>query len=279
MFVNPGVGAMLDDVTEPAKAARLGNYAEQARTYDYTRGASPTVVRALAKYLGDPAGRSLLDIAGGTGNYVQVFAARGFRVVVVDASVEMLAHAARKLGPGRCVAGDAVALPIRDAAVDCAMIVNAVHLIAEPLAALREARRVIRAGPLVLTAFTKENLAALFVYEYFGLSAPLTPRPPAREIEETLREAGFSTVHAETYVYTDTVDGSLNALHANALHLAGRAYLRNTSFWHGLDEETRAQGLSALAEDLRSGRLEDRVKNGFRQAAVHGHGTVFAAWP
>jgi ubiquinone/menaquinone biosynthesis C-methylase UbiE len=266
-------------VTAPASGARPGNYAEQARTYDYTRGASPTVVRALAKFLGEPAGRSLLDIAGGTGNYAQVFTARGFHVVVVDASVDMLAHAARKVGLGHVVAGDAIALPIQDDAVDSAMIVNAAHLIEDPLEAFREARRVIRGGPLVLTAFTKENLAALFVYEYFGLSAPLTPRPPASEVEASLREAGFTTIQSETYVYTDTVDGSLNALHSNAMHLAGRAYLRNTSFWHGLDEQTRTAGLSALAADLRSGRLEERVKEGYRLATGHGHGTVFAAWP
>jgi demethylmenaquinone methyltransferase/2-methoxy-6-polyprenyl-1,4-benzoquinol methylase len=259
--------------------SRPGNYAQQAQTYDYTRGASPTVVRAVAKHLGPAEGRPLLDIAGGTGNYAQVFSARGFPVVVVDASPEMLAHAARKLGPGRCVAGDAMALPIRDRAMDCAIMVNAFHLIEEPRRALREARRVIRAGPLVLTAFTEENLAALFVYEYFGLSAPLTPRPSAAETEAMLKEAGFSTVRSETYVYTDTVDGSLNALHTNALHLAGPAYLRNTSFWYGLDEETRTRGLRALADDLRSGRLAERVKAGFELALDHGHGTVFAAWP
>jgi SAM-dependent methyltransferase len=258
---------------------RPGNYAQQSRTYDYTRGASPTVLRMVAKHLGPADGRSLLDVAGGTGNYAQVFAARGFRLVVVDASPDMLAHAVRKLGLGRCIAGDALALPIGDGAVDCAVMINAAHLVQEPLLALREARRVIRTGPFVLTAFTRENLAALFVYEYFGMSAPPTPRPPAAEIEATLEEAGFSTVRSEPYVYTDTVDGSLNALHTNALHLAGPAYLRNTSFWYALDDETRTRGLRALAADLRSGRLEQRVKAGFEQALNHGHGTVFAAWP
>ena len=237
------------------------------------------MVRSVAKHLGPANGRSLLDVAGGTGNYSQVFAARGFRVVVVDASLDMLGHALRKLGPGRCVVGDAVALPIRDAAVDCAVMINAVHLVTEPSQAFREARRVIRGGPFVLTAFTRENLAALFVYDYFGLAAPLTPRLPAAEIEATLREAGFPTVRSEVYVYTDTVDGSLNALHTNALHLAGPAYLRNTSLWHGLDDETRTRGLRALAADLRSGRLEERVKEGYELALTHGHGTVFAAWP
>jgi hypothetical protein len=75
------------------------------------------------------------------------------------------------------------------------------------------------------------------------------------------------------------VDGSLNALHTDAMHLAGPAYLRNTSFWHGLDGETRSRGLALLAADLRSGRLEERVKQSYVGALEHGHATVFAAWP
>ncbi len=149
-------------MTAAGRPVRPGNYAEQARTYDYTRGASPTVIRAVARYLGSPDG-ILLDIAGGTGNYAQVFQARGFRVVVVDASVDMLLHAARKLGQGRVVAGDAERLPIRDGSAERAMIVNAVHLIDDVRGAFSEARRVLHTGPLVVTAFTKENLASLFV--------------------------------------------------------------------------------------------------------------------
>ena len=267
---------MARDATPPA---RPGNYAVQARTYDRTRGASPTVVRALAKYLGPAEDRRLLDIAGGTGNYARVFQARGFRVLVVDASVEMLANVAGKVGRGHAIAGEAERLPLRDASVDCAILVNALHLIHAPGAALAETRRVLRKGPLVLTAFTQESFVALFVFEYFGLQDEVERRPENAEIEALLREAGFSKVHSERYVYTDTVDGSLNALHISANYLAGPAYLRNTSFWHRLDEETRSRGLEALAADLRSGVLAQRVKESYALAAEHGHGTVFAAWP
>ncbi len=258
---------------------RPGNYDEQAKTYDRTRGASPTVVRALARHLGSPDNRVLLDIAGGTGNYAQVFQVRGFRVVVVDAELEMVRRASSKLRPARCVVGDAAQLPFRDRSCDCAILVNAVHLFGDLPGALREARRVLRGGPLLLTAFAKENLASLFVHEYFGLESIPTSHPTTDELVRLLEEAGFSNVRHQTFVYTDTVDGSLSALHTNALHLAGPAYLRNTSFWHRLDEETRRKGLEVLATDLRSGVLEKRVKESFRLAATVGHGTLFAASP
>jgi SAM-dependent methyltransferase len=258
---------------------RPGNYPLQAKTYDLTRGASPTVIRAVGKFLGPGEGKRLLDIGGGTGNYAQVFAGRGFQVLVIDAEPEMLAHAVRKLGAGRAVAADAERLPLRDEVADRAMIVNAMHLFADPGAALREARRVIGPGPVVLTAYTRENLASLFVYEYFGLTDTVTRRPPNAEIVALLTNSGFREVKHEGYVYTDSVDGSLNSLHTDPLRLAGPAYLRNTSFWQRLDEQTRRKGLEALARDLRSGVLRERVDEGIRLAVQHGHATVFAAWP
>lgn len=256
---------------------RPGNYAVQALTYDQTRGASPTIVRTLAKYLGPADGRSLLDIAGGTGNYARVFQSRGFHVLVADRSLAMLAHAARKLGSGRVIAADAHNLPISDAAIDAAMIVNATPQFHDLLAALTDARRVMKAGPLVICAFTRESLRPLFVYEYFGASAP--DRPTIDEVDGTLTAAGFGRIEHQRYVYTDTVDGTIPALHTNALYLAGPAYLRNTTLWDRLDEEARRRGLEALARDLRTGVLEKRVKESYALAAEHGHGTVLAAWP
>lgn len=261
-----------------ARTARPGNYAEQARTYDRTRGASPTVLREVTRFLGRGEGRSLLDVAAGTGNYAEAFAARGFRATLADVELAMVARSVPKVGRGRQVVADAAALPFRDGSFDAAVCINAIHLFDDPLAALCEARRVLRDGPLCFTAFTHENVSALFVFEYFGLD-PHGERMSQEQLVRLARDAGFGRVEHATYVYTDTVDGSLNALHTNALHLAGPAYLRNNSFFHMLDEETRTKGLEALARDLRSGVLERRVKESYTEAASTGHGTVFAAWP
>jgi len=260
------------------RTRRPGDYDEQARTYDLTRGASPTVVRAVVAHLGLADGRRLVDVAGGTGNYAQVFAVRGFRVIMLDAHVAMAEHAARKLDPGHTAVGDGVALPFPDGAFDCATIIHGLHLVAEPARALAEARRVVRAGPLVVVDPMRENVPA-FVHEYFGLRPPEDARPGTQDVERMLMAAGFGTVVHERIVYTDSVDGSLSALHTSAMHLAGPAYLRNTSFWHGLDEETRRRGLRALARDLRSGALDRRVEQHFRLAVERGHETVFAALP
>ena len=90
---------------------RPGNYAEQARTYDETRRASPTVLAAVREGLGPADGRRLLDLAGGTGNYAAPLQDDGFHVVVADAAPAMLGRAAAKLPPGSTVAADGAAIP------------------------------------------------------------------------------------------------------------------------------------------------------------------------
>jgi len=130
-----------------ADAARYG---EQARTYDATRRASPTIVRLLVEELGPGDGRSVLDVAGGTGNYAHALAEAGFHPVVVDREPAMVERSVTKIGRGHQVVGDAIRLPVRSEGVDAAICVAALHQFPDQLAALTEARRVIRGGPFVL---------------------------------------------------------------------------------------------------------------------------------
>jgi ubiquinone/menaquinone biosynthesis C-methylase UbiE len=256
---------------------RPGKYEEQAETYDLTRGASPTIVELLSRHFGPSRGRTLVDIAGGTGNYAREMHECGFRVTVVDASVEMIRRSVAKVGPGRQVVGDAAALPFADDAFHAAMCVIAVHLFADRRAAFREARRVVREGPFVVIAYTRENLESLFVQEYFGGWWPDADGFSALDVASELREAGFTDTRVETFVYADAVGGSLVAMHTDPGLLADPDRLRNTSFWHRYDSEVRQAALRRLNADLHSGALAERVKGSLAKAAETGHGTAFVA--
>ncbi|MFL5797932.1 MAG: class I SAM-dependent methyltransferase [Actinomycetota bacterium] len=256
---------------------RPGNYAEQARTYDLTRRASPTILAAVREALGEGRGRTLVDVAGGTGNYAVELARAGFRPVVADAELAMVSHAAAKLPAGSCVAADAAALPFRDATFDCAMLSSALHLFVEKAVALREIRRVIRDGPLVLQVFTRENLVPLFTHEYFDHPVHDEVRETEAEHVELLNAAGFDRVDVRRLAYRGLEDGSLSALHTDPVLIADEAHLRNTSYWQRMDESSRREGQEKLRADLRSGELAKKVERGLRLAREWGHVTILVA--
>ena len=144
----------------------LRDYSNQARTYDETRAASPSVLGPLREALAGAPGPRLADIGGGTGNYARALRDEGWEPVVIDREPAMLAQAAAK--GLEAIAGDAQRLPLADASVDAAMLVSMLHHVEDPAAAVAEAQRVLRpGGRLALMVFTREDVAANWLSDYF----------------------------------------------------------------------------------------------------------------
>jgi demethylmenaquinone methyltransferase / 2-methoxy-6-polyprenyl-1,4-benzoquinol methylase len=104
------------------------------------------------------AGDRVLDLAAGTGVSTVELARGGARAIACDFSIGML-RAGRAIGKRRravpFVAGDAIALPFRDASFDAAVISFGLRNVADVPAALRELLRVVRpGGRLVICEFS-----------------------------------------------------------------------------------------------------------------------------
>lgn len=108
--------------------------------------------RAAVRYAMVKGTDIVLDVACGTGDLSMAFLAGGAaRVVGVDFTYNMLSVAQNKkvtLSGASLTyhAGDAMRLPIADASVDVVSIAFGIRNVADPLAALREFRRVLRPG-------------------------------------------------------------------------------------------------------------------------------------
>jgi ubiquinone/menaquinone biosynthesis C-methylase UbiE len=258
------------------------DYDAWAQTYDDTRGASPSVLRPLLEALGPPDGRSLLDIGGGTGNFARALAYEGFRVALCDYSPEMARRATVKLGDAPVAVADAPHLPFREASFDCAISVNVLGHVDDWKTMLSEARRVIRRGPYVMKASTRETLNANWVVEYLpGIRdhAPVHHYQPESVIVEALHEAGFSRVDLSRVHYTEIADGSIQALkHQPEVFLDDERIL-NTATLKRLPTAERDSGLAALRRDHASGRLRDVIARYQPLVEEYGDGSVFAAWP
>lgn len=97
----------------------------------------------------------VVDVACGTGDLALAFAAaKPARVIGIDFTIEMLPLARAKPAFVRrmpwFLAGDAMHLPLPDACADIVSIAFGIRNVADPAAALREFRRILRPGGRVI---------------------------------------------------------------------------------------------------------------------------------
>ena len=249
------------------------DYREQAARYDRTRGASPSILEPLERAIAGGPGSSLLDVAGGTGNYSEALRERGHEPCVVDISHHMLERAAAKGLP--VVRAGASALPFADTSFDSVINVSALHLVPQWRLALAEARRVLRpGGRLGLMVYTRENLDVHWIFEYFP-SAREWVYPEHQTLAELLEELPGAVV--EPFEFGDLVDASMSALCRHPRLLLDPGWLQQTSFFERLRsaEPTQlADGLLKLKRDLDGGRHPDLEVEELRR--THGDGTVLS---
>jgi ubiquinone/menaquinone biosynthesis C-methylase UbiE len=137
----------------------------------------------------------VLDVGTGTAVFAEAFAARGLSVAGIDANPSLL-KAAKTFAPDvDFKVGTAEAIPYGDGSFDLAFLGHVLHEADDPVAALREARRVSRKRVAVLEW--------PFVREEHG--PPLAHRLEADAIARMAERAGLgriervSLTHMELY--------------------------------------------------------------------------------
>jgi len=238
----------------------LLSYARQARTYDRTRAASPSVLAPLRCALTGAPGPQLADIGGGTGNYALALKQEGWDPVVIDRSREMLAHAERK--GLATLAAEAQQLPFEKESFDAVMLVSMLHHVEDRAAVIAEAKRVLRrAGRLALMAYTLEDVSDLWLLDFFPA------RPWMRETHPPLSEllTLLPGARSRPVVFRDLKDASLAALASHPEKLLDEHWRAQTSFFERLQQEHPGeleQGLRLIEQQLVAGEAPNRPGRG-----------------
>ena len=231
----------------------LPDYANQARTYDRTRSASPSVLGPLREALDGAPGRRLLDVGGGTGNYALALQQEGWDPVVCDRSPDMLARAAAKGLP--TVEADATKLPFEDASFDAVICVSMLHHVDDRPRALAEQRRVLCPGGRgALMLFTREDIADAWYNDYFPSTRAWMEASHPRRAELLELLPGARRIEL---VFRDLVDGSLAALSAFPEKVLDPAWRSQTSYFERLARDHPGEltaGLERLRSDIEAGR-------------------------
>ena len=225
--------------------AARGGFALAADAYERGRPGYPeAAVEFLAARLRLGPGRTVVDLAAGTGKFTRPLLATGAEVVAVEPVAEMRAALP---AAARAVDGTAEAIPLRPASADAVTVAQAFHWFAGD-AALAEIHRVLRSGGTLALVWNRRRMDDPLNRAVEELIAPYRGHTPA------LRTNAWRAAFERTDLFGPLEEHAFpNDQSLDADGLVDR--VASISFIASLDEAARADVLQAVRALAGEGRV------------------------
>ncbi|MFF3737214.1 MerR family transcriptional regulator [Streptomyces sp. NPDC002566] len=219
--------------------------------YPATRRTEPRIAARIWDALGDA--RTVLNVGAGTGSYEPP----DREVTAVEPSAVMRAQ--RPAGAAPCVAASAERLPFADQSFDAAMAVSTVHHWPDPVAGLREMRRVARR----VVVFTYDASTTGWLQRFWltrdylpEFADLLTGWPSLADMTSAIGG------HAEPVLIPwDCADGFFEAHWRRPEAYLDEQVRRAVSVWTRVGPQAEQRAVDSLRDDLSSGRWAERNRD------------------
>jgi ubiquinone/menaquinone biosynthesis C-methylase UbiE len=183
-------------------AARYGESDPYASCFNYSRARLNRWLDAALPAKGD--GAKLLDLGCGTGHQMAELRERGYQVVGVDGSAEMLEHARANNPDAELHQTDVDDLPLPDQGFDYILCIEVLRYLPESERCVAEMARVLRPGGVaVATATPRFNLNGYALVNRAAVALPIRNVTRLRqyfvtsgEAERMFQQAGFARADA-----------------------------------------------------------------------------------
>lgn len=220
-------------------------------TYTVTRRTEPRIAARIWAALGDA--RTVLNVGAGTGSYEPP----DRHVLAVEPSALMRSQRPADSAP--CLAASAEHLPFHDDSFDAAMAVASVHHWPDPIAGLREMRRVARR----VVVFTHDTTDSGWRHRFWltrdylpEVADLLVGRPPLTDLAHAV-EARVEPV----LIPWDCVDGFFEAHWRRPEAYLDEDVRRGVSVWARVGPEAEQRAVRRLRDALASGRWAERNRD------------------
>jgi SAM-dependent methyltransferase len=215
-------------------------------SYAVTRRTEPRIAEQVWAALGDA--RTLLNVGAGTGSYEP----HDRDVTAVEPSAVMRAQ--RPPGAAPCVAATAERLPFPDRSFDAAMAFATAHHWHDPIAGMREMRRVARR----VVVFTCDTTEASW-RSRFWLTRDYLPEVAASPVGLATELAGEIRARVEpVLVPWDCADGFFEAYWRRPQAYLDEEVRRGISVWTAVGPDAEQRAVRSLRRDIASGRWAER---------------------
>jgi len=220
-------------------------------SYTVTRRTEPRIAARVWAALGDA--RTVLNVGAGTGSYEPP----GRDVTAVEPSALMRAQ--RAAGAARCVAAVAERLPFEDESFDAAMAFSTVHHWQDPIAGLREMKRVALRVVVFTHASSDAGCRRRFwlTRDYLPEVADLVAGRPW--LAEQARAIGAHT--EPVLIPWDCADGFFEAYWRRPEAYLDDHVRRAVSVWARVGPDAEQRAVRSLRDDLASGRWAERNRD------------------
>ncbi len=235
------------------------------KTYDATRCADPEVLEGFINYMHMEQGKRYLDVSCGSGNYTVALFKKGYDIMGIDISSEMLKKARAKDPSLPLLQGDAHKLPFEDNGFDGVFCIHAVHHYRDLEIVLKEMYRILAPGGklLIFTSFIEQTATAWICYYFpYMLEGCKITLKSQNDFTTALKTAGFQTVICEKYfVNTKTKDLTIHGgKYKPEIYLDPVVRAGMTPFSFPQYKEEITTGLAQLQADIESGKINDIIK-------------------
>ncbi|HTW19485.1 MAG TPA: methyltransferase domain-containing protein [Mycobacteriales bacterium] len=217
-------------------------------TYTTTRRTDPRIAAQIWAALGDA--RTVVNVGAGSGSYEPTDRV----VLAVEPSEVMRSQRPREAAPSLAAAAEH--LPFETGTFDAAMAVSTVHHWQDPIAGLREMKRV--AGRAVVFTFDLSNLNRFWLTRDYlpELTGTLVGRPSLSEQAQAIG-ARIEPV----LIPWDCEDGFFEAYWRRPEAYLDEHVRRGISIWAKLGPDIEQRAVRNLRDDLASGRWAERNRD------------------
>ncbi len=219
-------------------------------TYTVTRRTEPRIAARVWAALGDA--RTVLNVGAGTGSYEP----SDRDVLAVEPSALMRAQRPADAAP--CVAATAESLPFEDESFDAAMAFSTIDHWQDPIAGLREMRRVAR-RVVVFTFDTSDPDRFWLTRDYLPEATALRACRVLASLTELARAIGARMEPVP--IPWDCADGFYEAYWRRPEAYLDDHVRRGISVWARVGPDAEQRAVRSLRDDLASGRWAQRNRD------------------
>ncbi len=219
------------------------DYDSLSSTYDGHRTADPRVVQHILGRL-QTYPMCVLDIGCGTGGHTVLIQRKTKAFAVgIDISRGMLSKALPKSDRAEFIQCRAELLPFTASSFDFVLMIEVIHQLADPAAAINEAFRVLsHNGHLCIWTQSHMQIADRTTSYYFPSTIEIDKvrYPSIKSIEQMMQHAGFHDIDIEVITFEVSID------HDFLETVAQKGF----SMLHLIDQSEFTCGLQSLQRDL-----------------------------